>query len=370
MNNERGGILRRLLLLGLLGWGGWILYTRWWPPHNLERFGGHLEHDINKELLRAGVTDRDVLSQVSIEHRQWGLTWVETRREILADSAHAAGVTEALEDAAHRQYCFYDQKETSKGLDVRITFLLWPLQRLLLVKTAPLPVHAQHDHLNGPAVAFVIDDVAYETAPMDRFASLGVPLTFAILPREKHSSELSRKATALHFPVMLHLPMEPLDVAHNDPGPSGLYLKMSPQELKFQFDRDVASVPNIVGINNHMGSAFTENDPKMALVLEWVKMKKLYFLDSHTTGKSVVSKVAKRVGVPCLINDTFLDNKDDVPSIEKELDRVMALAVKHGRTIAIGHYRRKYLVEALAAKLPEFKDKGIQIVPLPTFYHR
>src|SRR5207237_2404336 len=101
-----------------------------------------------------------------------------------------------------------------------------------------------------PKVAFVIDDVAYETVSMDHFASLGIPLTFAIMPREKHSKELSQKATLLHFPVMLHLPMEPQDLVHNDPGPSGLYLKMSAEELKKKFDRDVARVPKLAGIKH------------------------------------------------------------------------------------------------------------------------
>jgi polysaccharide deacetylase 2 family uncharacterized protein YibQ len=181
---------------------------------------------------------------------------------------------------------------------------------------------------------------------------------------------MAQKAASLHFPVMLHLPMEPLDMAHNDPGPTGLYLKMTDQELKSQFDKNVASVPNIVGINNHMGSAFTENEPRMTLVMEWVKQRDLYFLDSRTTGKSVVCKAARKAGVPCLANETFLDNQDDVKSIEAQLDSVIALALKHGRTIAIGHYRRKYLAEALADKLPEFESKGVQIVALPSFFHR
>src|SRR5258706_2121694 len=201
---------------------------------------------------------------------------------------------------------------------------------------------------------------------MDRFASLGIPLTFAILPREKHSKELSLKAQSLHFPVMLHLPMEPIDLVHNDPGPSGLYLKMSDKELKKEFDRDFGSVPNLVGINNHMGSAFTENELKMELVMAWVKAKDIYFLDSRTSTKSIVCRAAKRFGVPCLANDTFLDNEDSVPGIEKQLDEVMKLAIKNAETIAIGHYRRKFLVQALANKLPEFKARGMQIVTLPT----
>ena len=79
-------------------------------------------------------------------------------------------------------------------------------------------------------------------------------------------------------------------------------------------------------------------------------------------------KVAKKVGVPCLVNEAFLDNADDAVEIEKQLDIVLKLALKHKRTIAIGHYRRKHLVEALAAKIPEFKAHGVTLVTLPSLY--
>ena len=106
----------------------------------------------------------------------------------------------------------------------------------------------------------------------------------------------------------------------------------------------------------------------MTLVLNWVKEKKLFFLDSHTSAHSVVPKVAKEVGVPCLINETFLDNEDDATAIERQLDLVLQLALKRRRTIAIGHYRRKHLIEALANKIPEFRAHGVTFVGLPTFY--
>jgi polysaccharide deacetylase 2 family uncharacterized protein YibQ len=162
--------------------------------------------------------------------------------------------------------------------------------------------------------------------------------------------------------------MEPTDLAHNNPGPAGLYLKMKPKDLRVQFEKNIASVPHIQGINNHMGSAFTENAPAMRHVITWVKEKNLFFLDSYTSRKSVVSKVAKEVGVPCLVNETFLDNEDSVKAIERQLDLVIKLALQHKRTIAIGHYRRKHIIEALQNKLPEFKAKGVDLVGLPSFY--
>lgn len=214
----------------------------------------------------------------------------------------------------------------------------------------------------------MIDDVAYNTSQMDHFAELGIPLTFAILPRHKMAKPLAEKAQAYHFAVMLHLPMEPHDVVHNDPGPAGLFLRMTEPELKSQFDKAVNSVPRLVGINNHMGSAFTEDEEKMKWVLSWTKARGLYFLDSYTSTKSKVLKAAKAVGIPCLRNETFLDNEDTPEGIEKQLDVVMKLAIKRRRTIAIGHYRRKAIMDALRKKIPEFRAAGIEFVTLPTFY--
>lgn len=362
MTNARGGVLRRLLLLLLVAWGGWFVAGRWWPRNNPQTFSGRLESELNHELSRQGVTDADVRRQVRKERNILGLTWIETDRTIdIATLERVEAVKRALAKLATRMGCAVESKPVPGGSELRISRFGWLVQRLTLA--AP-----QVKKSKQAKVAIVIDDVAYETAPMDRFAALGIPLTFAILPRDKHSRQLALKAEQLNFPVMLHLPMEPQDRQHNDPGPSGLYLDMTDEQLHTMFDKNVASVPHLVGINNHMGSAFTEDERRMELVMRWVKKRQLYFLDSHTTGKSVVCRAAKRVGVPCLTNEFFLDNADDAESIEKVLDAVMRQAERKGQTIAIGHYRRKHLIEALERKLPEFRRRGIEIVALPGFY--
>jgi len=355
-----------------VAWGLWFAYQKGWAAYSLSRISGQLEHSVTQALSREGVTDRDVVAQVRKEHGWHFVTWVETSRTLYVKTPRqSTAIVHALKKVADDNHCSLEKIETPQGLAIRLKWFLWVPEQITLATKGPLTASGSVPaHSKVPRVAFVIDDVAYETASMDHFASLQIPLTFAILPREKHSKELSQKANGLHFPVMLHLPMEPLDMVHNDPGPTGMYLKMNDQELKSQFEKNVASVPNIVGINNHMGSAFTESEPKMTLVMQWVKSKGVYFLDSHTTGKSVVCKEAKRIGVPCLVNETFLDNQDDVKSIESQLDVVIKLAVKEGQTIAIGHYRRKFLVQALANKLPEFKSRGIEVVTLPTFFRR
>jgi uncharacterized protein len=356
-------LIRRLLILALLCAGGWWYWTQWRPVNDYKKLGGRLESAINEELVRSGLTDKQVVETLRRERSRLGLTWVETNRRIEVPAAAIPKLVNRLAAVAKKLGVSTLKREESPGRAVlelgKGPFLL---QRLELQPPAPPAVS------KNPEVALVIDDVAYDLSIMDQFAALGVPLTFAILPRDKHSKALAEKAVQLNFPVILHMPMEPLDLAHNSPGPAGLYLKMDSQELHKQFEKNIASVPHIQGINNHMGSAFTQDSAKMTLVMKWLKEKNLFFLDSRTNIKSVAPKIARQVGVPCLINETFLDNEDSTKAIEHQLDIVLKLALRQKRTIAIGHYRRKYLVEALANKLPEFRAQGVSLVGLPAFY--
>lgn len=378
MMDERGGLARWFsVALCLLAASGYLC-LRWSSVYNLKTFGARIESDVNLTLARLGVTDHQILQPLHRERSRWGLVWIESSRRIqVQDEADVRRLCAGLVSVAHRKHCFAKQQTTPEGTRVEISFLGMLLQKFWLVpaqtvsKVQPSERAPKAAVVPGQArVAFVIDDVAYDAAPMDRFAELDVPLTFAILPRDPRSKELAKKARSLHFPILLHLPMEPHDRAHNNPGPSALYLGMTPEQLKDQFEKDAASVPGIVGVNNHMGSAFTEDEFKMTLVMQWMKQRKLFFLDSHTTGKSVAPRVARKTGVSCLVNETFLDNRDDAASIERQLDQVRELALRRKQTIAIGHYRRKHLIEALAKKLPEFQARGIAVVPLTAFYRK
>jgi uncharacterized protein len=354
--------LRRLLILLVAAAACWHFGIRWWAENNPRLFCGRLENAVNEELTRFGLADHDILSQVRQEESRWGQSWVETSRRFrLPSSSKAHELAKRLTALSDQLGGSVSQTETSQGLTIFIRRFGCLMQKVTLVSAPTVKGKV-------PKVAFVIDDVAYDLPLIDRYADLGSPVTLAILPGARLSRALADKAYARHLSVLMHLPMEPLDLAHNDPGPCGLYLKMTDAELKSRFEKNLATIPHAVGINNHMGSAFTENEPKMERVMEWVKAQNLFFLDSRTSSRSVVCVAAKKFGVPCRINETFLDNEDNLDAIEKQLDQVLILALSRGQTIAIGHYRRKYLAEALAQKLPEFKARGVEVVALPDLF--
>ncbi|HKJ75984.1 MAG TPA: divergent polysaccharide deacetylase family protein, partial [Gammaproteobacteria bacterium] len=103
-----------------------------------------------------------------------------------------------------------------------------------------------------PAVAIIIDDLGDRLDAGERALALPGPLTYSFLPHTPYSARLARRAHALGKEVMLHLPMEA--VAGNRLGPGAVTLHMNQAQLLRTVRSDLAAVPHVRGINNHMGS--------------------------------------------------------------------------------------------------------------------
>ena len=166
--------------------------------------------------------------------------------------------------------------------------------------------------------------------------------------------------------TLLHLPMEPNAYPETDPGPGALLTRMSDEEIQNILERDLEAFPRVTGVNNHMGSHFTEDRDKMAVVLKTIKGKKLFFLDSRTTPKSVVLSVASQLGVKAIPRDIFLDNVLEGEAIGRQLDRLILLAQERGSAVACGHPYPQTL-QAIREKMPDLRDK-VRLVPLSRLF--
>lgn len=211
-------------------------------------------------------------------------------------------------------------------------------------------------------VAIVIDDMGYDKKVFKEFVGLGIPLTFAVLPEERFSAEIAIEARRLNYDVMLHLPMEPRNPKRYA-GDGVISLKMSREEMLRQLSMDLDAVPHVVGVNNHMGSLLTEDRDAMNLLLEEIRKKGLFFLDSKTSPNSVAYEVAKSIGLKSGRRDVFLDNQPDAEYIKGQIDKVVRIAKKRGEATAIGH-PRPGTVAALREKIPDLEKEGIKLVPL------
>jgi polysaccharide deacetylase 2 family uncharacterized protein YibQ len=197
--------------------------------------------------------------------------------------------------------------------------------------------------------------------------NLPVPVTLSIFPFASHAREIAREAIKRHHVILMHLPMEPdgYPGRGKDPGPGALFVRMSPGEIRRQLITDLNRIPEVCGINNHMGSRFTCDSKGMRVVMKVLKERGKIFLDSRTTAKSVGYALAKELGVPTAKRDVFMDNVRDVRKIRKQLDHLIALAKKRGSAIGIGHPHRATLL-ALRKALPHYQKEGIDFVYITT----
>jgi polysaccharide deacetylase 2 family uncharacterized protein YibQ len=221
---------------------------------------------------------------------------------------------------------------------------------------------ASIDPGNRPMIAIVLDDVGATPGDVPGAISLPGPITLSIMTYAANASKIAAEAHRFGHEIMVHVPMEPIN-RDADPGPNALLVNLSAAEIAKRLDWGLAQFPGYVGINNHMGSKFTQNAAGMRVVLEQLKARGLLFLDSRTIANSVGDALAAELGVTHLQRDVFLDDVIDEADIMKELARTEAIARKHGVAIAIGHPHRD-TVQALRQWIPEAQAKGFVLVPI------
>lgn len=211
-----------------------------------------------------------------------------------------------------------------------------------------------------PRVAIIFDDAGYGIRAIREIEAIGRPVTISILPHLPYSSLIAEEAPARGVQVILHLPMEP----DNDAiqlGEGGIRVAMSDEEIRRTVAADLATVPNVVGANNHMGSLGTSDPRVMRAVLQELKSRHLFFVDSVTSPHSVAVQVARDIGVRTASRAVFLDNQDDEEYVRGQFRTLIALAQTRGQAIAIGHVGR-VTARVLVALLPEFDEAGIHLV--------
>lgn len=216
-------------------------------------------------------------------------------------------------------------------------------------------------------IAIVIDDLGERSEQSAKALDLPPEVTLAFLPFGQDSLRLASEAKTLGHEILVHMPMQPLpraDGTQINPGPNGLWTKMSAEELTEKANVNLKDYLDLaIGANNHMGSAMTSDKAAMQTVLQTIAEKELLFLDSVTTPKSAVRAAAEGLSLPMLKRDIFLDHYIERAKIDEMLAKTEAMALKRGSAIAIGHpYQLTY--DAIKDWLPTLAEKNIQLVPL------
>lgn len=218
-------------------------------------------------------------------------------------------------------------------------------------KTRPAPKDRPSSDL--PKIAIVMDDLGPNKDAAKTVFALNAPLTLSILPHEAYSEWIAKEGHRLGHKIIAHIPMEA--VSPQRLGKGSLSTWMTDREIAETLSDDIRSIPQISGVSNHMGSAFTKDERAMRALISELKKHRLFFLDSFTTAESVGYKLAKAEGLDALRRDVFLDNNDDLREIEAQWKRLLDISRKKGYAIALAHPRKNTL-EFLQRKLENNKE--------------
>ena len=243
------------------------------------------------------------------------------------------------------------------------------IRKIIPVNKSPAPVkiipnkpkNNMLSKKNGPYLVFVLDDLGNTKKDQHLLIALGNNITYAILPLLPHSKYFAQLSRETGAEILLHLPIESKKGNEKDPG------KLSPimnrKDIIAQLNEDINSVPYCIGANNHKGSLGTSDIRLMRIVLYEIKQRGMFFLDSYTTGDSVVSSICKQLELPILKRDVFLDNDESPDKINIQISRLADIAREKGYAIGIGHYKHNTL-EVLNQRIPDLKKKGFSVINL------
>lgn len=235
-----------------------------------------------------------------------------------------------------------------------ITDRVYIQQEKVAVEIRKPPVSAKGE------MAIVIDDFGYSSEPINAFAAIDRPLTFAVLPYRSSSNEAATRGISSGHQVMLHLPMEPLAASEQSERIT-IGIGMGDTEIRETVSRAIQAIPGIIGINNHQGSRATADQRVMRQVLSVIKANSLFFVDSRTNSKSVGVATARQLRVKTAANDLFIDNDNDVAAVKRQLRIARDMALRDGSVIVIGHARLT-TAAAIQEMITELEESGIKLV--------
>ncbi|WP_460757012.1 divergent polysaccharide deacetylase family protein [Marinomonas epiphytica] len=228
-------------------------------------------------------------------------------------------------------------------------------------QTKLVEVEVKEESIDKAKIVILIDDLGYNRKGMEGALALPNEVALAILPSTPFAQKTALTSKEQGRLIILHAPME---TEHKFKlGPGGLYADMTEQELKETLLRDIESLPDIQGVNNHMGSLLTAQPDAMQWVMETLKPRSLFFIDSLTSPHSVAEQTAKEMGLKTAKRDVFLDNFRTEKAIDKQFSRLVKLAHKQGIALAIGHPYPETMTY-LKKRLAQLESDHVELVPL------
>ncbi len=192
-------------------------------------------------------------------------------------------------------------------------------------------------YLGDSKLAIIMDDMGYSMARGQRVLDLPGAMTIAILPFTPSAAELASATVAQGKEVIVHQPMEPQRPQGAITAKGMLTTGMAATDFYATLSAAIDSVPHSVGISNHTGSKLTTHGERMGWVMDHIRQRDLFFVDSRTSANTVAHRTAQEFDVPTVSRDVFLDHVITPAAIEIQFERAVRLAKLRGSAVLIAH---------------------------------
>lgn len=251
-----------------------------------------------------------------------------------------------------------------KGLNEKRKDVVFPTPPSPTIETKPsIPEKTVPDTTKKrlPKLAIVIDDIGNSKEHGEEVLAFK-DITIAIIPELKYSLYFANKGKELGKDILVHIPMEPKNKDKYSDETKILKTDMNGDEIRQLTETFLKSVPFAKGVNNHMGSKFTEDNQKLQYFFDVLKNKKLFFLDSRTSPESKAYDTGVMLGIKSYKRNIFLDHEISEDKISEQLDKAVKEAYANGYAIAIGHPHPE-TINVLKKRYKEL-TQSVEIVPL------
>lgn len=95
-------------------------------------------------------------------------------------------------------------------------------------------------------------------------------------------------------------------------------------------------------------------------------------MDSRTSPKGVIEKIAREYGVKTIQRDVFLDGHEkgqrSLPYIYQQFDQLADVALENGIAVGIGHIHSN-MIKALEIYGERFKEQDFELIPVSRLMH-
>lgn len=258
------------------------------------------------------------------------------------------------------------QAELASNRELGTVQLFWQGQPMLELRY-PEP-QQQAEASRQAKIAIIMDDMGSSMQAIKQLLELDLLITPAILPGTPLAHSAVELLRARQREYMVHIPMEPRSYPDVNPGGNALLLGQSEQHTRQLVRSYLQDIPGSVGVNNHMGSRYTEETAAMRIVLDELKKHDQFFIDSRTIGSSVAFSEARKLRLKTATRNIFLDNHADVEYIRAQLRKMVALAGQNQEVIAICHPHRQTL-EALRLEQNWLRRQDVEFVVASRVVH-